>query len=92
MLALSAVRGLPERVRYLSASTRVGATRAGYVLGSALLDHYSQTLSDIRQVGYATYAARQLRPYVRAAVSQFSPQRRTLTERLVEKLDKRRGS
>jgi hypothetical protein len=92
MLALSAVRGLPERVRYLSASTLVGATRAGYVLGSALLDHYSQTLGDIRKVGYATYAARQLRPYVRAAVSQFSPRRRTLTERLVEKADKRRGS
>ena len=33
----------------------------------------------------ATYAARQLRPYVYAAASQFSPKRRTLTQRLLEK-------
>ena len=91
MLALSAARGLPERVRYLSASTRVGASRAGRILGAALLNHYTRTLTEIRQVGYATYAARQLRPYVRAAVAQFSPQRRTLTERLVERLERRRG-
>ena len=89
MLAVSAARGLPERVRYLSASARVGASRAGYVLGAALLDHYRQTLGEIRETGYATYAARQLRPYVRAAVAQFSPRRRTLTERLMERLDRR---
>jgi hypothetical protein len=37
---------------------------------------------------------RQSRPYVRAAVSQFSPSRRTLTERLLERLaspERRRG-
>ena len=89
MLAVSAARGLPERVRYLSASARVGASRAGYVLGAALLDHYRQTLGEIRETGYATYAARQLRPYVRAAVAQFSPRRRTLTERLMERLVRR---
>ena len=89
MLAVSAARGLPERVRYLSASARVGASRAGYVLGAALLDHYRQTLGEIRETGYATYAARQLRPYVRAAVAQFSPRRRTLTERLTERLERR---
>jgi hypothetical protein len=89
MLAVSAARGLPERVRYLSASARVGASRAGYVLGAALLDHYRQTLGEIRETGYATYAARQLRPYVRAAVAQFSPRRRTLTERLMERLERR---
>lgn len=90
MLALSAARGLPERVRYLSASARVASSRAGHLLGAALLAHYRQTLGEIRQIGYATYAAQQLRPYVRAAVAQFSPGRRTLTERLVERLDRRR--
>jgi hypothetical protein len=90
MLAVSAARGLPERVRYLSVSARVGASRAGYVFGAALLDHYRQTLGEIRQTGYATYAARQLRPYVRAAVAQFSPRRRTLTERLLERIERRR--
>lgn len=86
MMAVSAARGLPDGVRWLSASARVGAARTGQLLGAALLDHYRQTLDDIQQVGYAAYASRQLRPYVRAAIEQFSPQRRTLTDRLVEKL------
>ena len=47
------------------------------------------TLGEIQQAGYATFAARQLGPYVRAAVSQFSPEHRTLTERF---LDRRGGS
>jgi hypothetical protein len=55
------------------------------VLAAALLDHYRQTLDEIQQTGYATYAARQLRPYLRAAVGQFSPGRRTLTDRLLDK-------
>jgi hypothetical protein len=84
LLALSAAAG--ERVRWLSASTRVGAMRAGQLFGAALLDHYTQTLGDIQRVGYGAYAARQLRPYVRAAASQFSPRHQTLTERLVEKV------
>jgi hypothetical protein len=60
------------------------------VLGGALLDHYRQTLGEIRATGYATYAARQLRPYVHAALAQFSPGRRTLTDRLVEWIARRR--
>jgi hypothetical protein len=86
MMAVSAVRGLPDGARWLSASARVGATRAGHVVAAALLDHYRQTLNDMQQVGFATYAGRQLRPYVRAAIDQFSPKRRTLTQRLLEKL------
>lgn len=86
VLAISAAASVPERLRWLSASTRVGAMRAGQLYGSALLDHYKKTLSDIQQIGYATYAVRQLRPYVHAAVQQFSPRRRTLTERLLERV------
>ncbi|MEP6914565.1 MAG: hypothetical protein ABJC89_02930 [Acidobacteriota bacterium] len=85
MIAVSAVRAVPDGVRWLSASARVAATRTGYVFGSALLDHYRETLGDIQQAGYATFAARQLRPYVSAAAAQFSPKRRTLTQRLFEK-------
>ena len=85
MMAVSAVRGLPDGVRWLSKSARVGATRTGQVFSVALLDHYRSTLKEIRQVGFVTYAGRQLRPYLRAAVAQFSPKRRTLTERLLEK-------
>jgi hypothetical protein len=86
MMAVAAARALPDGVRWLSASARVGATRTGHIVAAALLDHYKQTLSEIQQVGYVTYVGRQLRPYVRAAVDQFSPKRRTLTQRLLDKL------
>jgi hypothetical protein len=85
MMAVAAVRAFPEGVRWVSASARVGAMRTGHVVAAALLDHYRQTLSEIRQVGYLTYAGRQFRPYVRAAIDQFSPKRRTLTQRLLDK-------
>ena len=88
MMAVSAVKALPESARWLSASAVVGASRTGQIVATALLDHYRTTLDDIRQVGFATFAARQLGPYVRAAVSQFSPDRVTLTERFLERTTK----
>jgi hypothetical protein len=92
VLAISAARSLPSGVRWLSASARVGATRTGQLFAASLLDHYRETLTEIQQVGYLTYASRQFRPYMRAAVDQFSPKRRTLTQRLLEKLPERRRS
>jgi hypothetical protein len=92
MLALSAVRALPEGVRWLSASARAGATHTSRLVASALLEQYKRTLNDIRQVGYLHYARRQLRPYVRAAVAQFAPRRLTLTERVLEKIRSMRRS
>jgi hypothetical protein len=86
MMAVAAVRALPDSVRWLSASARVGAMRTGHIVAAALLDHYTQTLSEIQQIGYLAYAGRQFQPYVRAAVDQFSPKRRTLTQRLLEKV------
>lgn len=86
MMAVSAVRSLPDGVRWLSASTIAGAKRTGEVLASALLDHYRQTLREIREIGYVTYAVQQLSPYVRAAARQFSSARRTLTERLLDRM------
>ena len=86
MMAVSAARALPDGVRWFSASARVGATRTGQLFAATLLDHYRKTLGEIEQVGYVAYAARQFRPYARAAVDQFSPKRRTLTPRLFEKL------
>ena len=85
-MAVSAARALPGGARWLSASARAGATRTGHIVAMALLDHYRQTLSEIQQVGYLAYAGRQCRPYVRAAVDQFSPKRRTLTQHVLEKL------
>jgi hypothetical protein len=91
LLALSAARAVPDSVRWLSASARVGAAHTGSVFAAALLDHYRQTLADLRRTGYARYAARQLRPYIRASVSQFSPKRRTLTQWAVEKVQSMRS-
>ncbi|HLG60042.1 MAG TPA: hypothetical protein VI485_32175 [Vicinamibacterales bacterium] len=85
MLAVSAVRGLPDGARWLSASAKVGATRTGQIFAAALLDHYRTTLDEVRQVGYVAFTRRQLQPYVRAAIGQFSPARRTLTDRLLDK-------
>ncbi len=85
MMAVAAVRAVPDGLRWLSASARAGATRTGTLFGSAFLDHYRETLGEIRQVGYPTYTRRQLGPYVRAAADQFSPKRRTLTQRLLER-------
>ena len=87
-LALSTIRSVPDGLRWLSASAVAGAGRTGRVMGEALLEHYRQTLDEVRQVGYAEYTSRQLGPYVRAAVAQFSPEQKTLTERLLERLQK----
>ena len=87
MMAIDAVRALPEGVRWVSASARAGAVRTGQVFAAALLEHYQLTLNDIQKVGYLTYAGGQLRPYVHAAARQFSPKHRTLTERLLERFD-----
>jgi hypothetical protein len=84
-LALSAIGTIPERLRWLSASARLAAGRTGQVFGTALLDHYRETLHTIRNVGYARYAIRQCRPYVRAARLQFSPGRRTVTQMLLDR-------
>jgi hypothetical protein len=89
MLAVSAARGLPDGVRWVSASARAGAARTGQVFAAALLEHYTQTLDEIQQVGFTKFASRQFRPYLRAAAGQFSPQRRTLTQRLLERLSGR---
>jgi hypothetical protein len=85
VMALSAVRALPGKARWLSASARVGARQTGKLVSTAILDHYTRTLNELRAVGYLTYAKRQLSPYVRACVDQFSPQKRTLTQRLLER-------
>jgi hypothetical protein len=88
VMAIAAVRALPNRARWLSASTRVGARRAGKLLAADVLDGYGQTLNELREVGYLTYAKRQLSPYLRACVDQFSQQRPTLTQRLLARTRK----
>jgi hypothetical protein len=86
VLAISTVRAFPGTARRFTASARIGAKRTGQLLSGAILDHYGETLSELRQVGYLTYAKRQLSPYVRACVDQFSPRRQTLTQKVLAKV------
>ena len=89
MLAVSAAGKLPAGVRWLSASSKTAASRTSGIIGSALLEYYARTLADVRQIGFITFTGRQLRPYVQAAIAQFSPKRPTLTQRLIERWNKR---
>jgi hypothetical protein len=85
MMALSAVRDAPDRARWFYASARVGASRTGEIVAATLLDHYRRTLDEIRETGYAAFAARQFKPYMRAAIDQFSPKKVTFTERVLQR-------
>ena len=90
VMALSAMRSLPDKARWLSASAHVGAVYAGSQFSEAILAHYNETLSELREVGYLAYAKRQMAPYLRACVEQFSQRRGTLTQRLVAKMQGRK--
>jgi hypothetical protein len=86
LMAVSAVGNLPARTRVLSKSAALVVRKGGTVLSDALLDHYRSTLRQIHEVGFLNYGARQLTPYVRAALAVFSPEQETLTARFVKKL------
>lgn len=89
VMALSAARTLPDRVRWFSRSTRVGAARTGRLFYATILEDYSHTLGELREAGYVSYARRQLSPYLRACVDQFSRRQRSLTERVAERIHRR---
>ncbi len=81
VMAVAAVRSLPENARWLSRAIRTGGWRTGEVLAHGLLDHYSETLAEIRKTGYVDYWLREFRPYLEGAVRQFSTNRESTTER-----------
>jgi hypothetical protein len=83
LVALTAVTRLPENLLWLSRCARSAARRTGELFASGLLDYYTETLSDIHRTGYLEYCSREFRPYLRAAASQFSPRRLSLTERML---------
>jgi hypothetical protein len=91
VMALSAMRSLPDKARWLSASAHVGAIYAGNQFSAAILAHYTETLRELRETGYLTYARQQMTPYLRACFEQFSRQRETLTQRVVARVRKRTG-
>jgi hypothetical protein len=84
-LAISAVRKLPERARWLSSAASTGSRRTGEVVANALLEHYRVTLDEIRARGFLGYWLRELQPYLHGAARQFSPRRPTTTEKLLRR-------
>ncbi|HET8549521.1 MAG TPA: hypothetical protein VFL57_16025 [Bryobacteraceae bacterium] len=62
-------------------AVRVAAARTG----ATLLDHYRETLGEIHRTGYLRYLAREMKPYAKAAIRQFSPKRVSLTQRLLRR-------
>jgi hypothetical protein len=86
LLALAAVQKLPEKVKWFSEAAVVGATRTGQMVSTMLVDHYRETLGEMRRVGYLQFGRTQLGPYYRAAVGQYAPQHHTLTQRLIDRV------
>jgi hypothetical protein len=55
------------------------------VLGDTVLDHYTAALAEIGRTGFFAYWSREFRPYLRGAAEQFTPERESLTERLLNR-------
>lgn len=83
VMALAAIRSLPENVRWLSRVIGVGFRRTGQLAAHSLLDHYRDTLAEIHHIGYIQYWLREFQPYFKGALRQFSRRHRSSTERLL---------
>lgn len=88
LMAVSTVAHVPANLVWLSRATQSAARRTGKVLGEAILDHYVDTLRDIRTTGIAEYWTREFRPYLRAAAAQFARDHDSLTGRMLDRLDR----
>jgi len=85
LLAMSAVRKLPGNVWWLSRASGVAGRRTGEMLVETILDHYLQSLHEIRKTGYLKFWIQEFSPYVKATARQFSRSHLTLTERLLRR-------
>ena len=83
LIALSTVRSLPDNVARLTRGSGRAAMRTGDLFAGTLLDHYRTTLREIHETGYLAYWIREFSPYLRAAAEQFSPRKRSWTQRLL---------
>jgi hypothetical protein len=91
LMAVSAMKSVPDKARWLSASARSAARQTGTLVAATLLQDYRASLKQIRETGYVRYAVDQFRPYLSAAVSQFSPRRKSFTERLIARATQSRA-
>ncbi len=89
LMAFSAIARIPERLLWLSRVATHATAHTGDLFAAAILDHYTATAVEIRSAGFLNYWAREFRPYLKAAASQFSPERQTLTQRLLRRSSRR---
>lgn len=85
LMAMSALRTLPKQAKWLGLAAAHATRRTGKVFAGTLLDHYAATLRGIHDQGYLTYCAREFKPYMQAALANFSPSKTTFTERLLKR-------
>jgi len=85
IMAVSAIARTPETLLKLARAANRAVWRTGQLFAGSVLEHYSHTLRDIRERGYAAYWAEAFRPYLRAAAEQFSPGHSSLTDRLLDR-------
>ncbi|HUS08028.1 MAG TPA: hypothetical protein VMZ52_17130 [Bryobacteraceae bacterium] len=85
LIALSTMTALPGKLRWFGKSAILAARRTGEIVAGSLLQHYASALAEIQTAGYLAYWVRQYRPYLRAAVAQFSTRRGSLTQRFLRK-------
>jgi hypothetical protein len=85
IMAVSAIARTPETLLRLARAANRAVWRTGQLFAGGVLEHYSHTLRDIRERGYAAYWSEAFRPYLRAAAGQFSPDHSSLTDRLLGK-------
>jgi len=83
LMAVGAISRVPENLAWLGNASRVGVQRTGEIFAQTLLDHYSQTLREMRSEGIVNWWVREFKPYLRAAAEQFSPQKVSLTQRIL---------
>src|ERR1700687_1767865 len=84
LMALSAISRTPDTLLRLARAANKAVWRTGQLFGGPWLAHYSETLRNIRERGYAAYWADEFRPYLRAAADQFLHAHRSWTDRLMK--------
>ena len=85
LLALWALRNVPQNMLWLSRCARSAGRRTGRVMAATLLDHYACAMDDIRRTGYLKFWIREFQPYLRGAAGQFSRAKKSWTERLLRR-------
>lgn len=83
--AIGQGRGVFELSAAIALGAWVAARTAGSAVTSPVLEHYTQTLADIRSSGFLPWWRRQFSPYLRAAASQFSTEKRLWSGRWVRR-------